>query len=137
MTAEPVADVVDEPDADLGAEIAAFDRIAKLYRLNRNRAGTNAAVEQVASMLVDAASPPDPAILLDALTLMPRYRRNVDETERNLIQAARDADVGWEQIGLALGYQPPARQSAFKRAKALGISTTPTPAGSRRRRGKT
>lgn len=150
MTGDPAAvaevDVDVEADAMGGAEHGAWERIVRRYRLSRSRTSTNAAVEHVAGRLVaapDDASPcpPEPAVLLDALTLMPRYRSNVDETERLLIQAARDADVSWEEIGVALGYPVPARQSAYKRAKALGIAAATPPTPPRplrsRRRGKT
>jgi hypothetical protein len=59
--------------------------------------------------------------VLRGLRNLARRRRHVDEDERQFIRAARAAGIGWAEIGEALGYQRGAKQSAYRRARTLGL----------------
>ena len=58
--------------------------------------------------------------VLDALRLVNVARQDLEHRELTLIAAARSAEVSWEQLGQALGYEPGgARQGGSGRFRRL------------------
>lgn len=60
--------------------------------------------------------------LLDALTLLPAVRSDVERAELRIIDRAREAGITWDRIGVALGYGrggEGAAQGAQRRATTL------------------
>ncbi|MDP9792616.1 hypothetical protein J2S43_001128 [Catenuloplanes nepalensis] len=63
---------------------------------------------------------------LDALAGIQAYRRQVDQDELRLIDAARAAGATWQQIGLALGSDHGgAKQRGHRRQQALATRSQP------------
>ncbi|MBP2414884.1 hypothetical protein JOF48_003683 [Arthrobacter stackebrandtii] len=53
------------------------------------------------------SSEPDPGELLDALSLLPAARAEVDGVEAGLLFAARNEGLTWAQIAEAMGFRSP------------------------------
>ncbi|KXK63887.1 hypothetical protein AWW66_00050 [Micromonospora rosaria] len=76
-----------------------------------------------------AATEPGPDRVVAALSLVVGLRAHLDELERRLIGSAREQQVTWAQLSLALGLT--SRQAAEQRWLRLSATTTRDPAETR------